>query len=201
MEFDKTLFDWLQTLGVMTVDDAEYDPRIEKYVTLPATTNHWENGVNVMKTLRNVVSKYPEVYKGKYIPTQEALKLANNPSSSMFNWNYIADVLKKMEVIFDKDIKGLILAGDHEILVDLLKQVKAIYTKCEFKADKGKKEPTQIQILRQEKARELDLANFDVNKTLNKTTNLPEFFLLSICKHMELTAQQVSKSLFAFTYT
>jgi hypothetical protein len=52
------------------------------------------------------------------------MKSPNTPASRLFNWNLLGDALKKLDVVFDVDVKNLIVAGDYEIITDLLLQLK-----------------------------------------------------------------------------
>lgn len=56
-------------------------------------------------------------------PNLKQLKDANTPGARVYNWNIIVEALAKMNYRIDTDIKGLIIAGDEDMVLEVLKEI------------------------------------------------------------------------------
>jgi hypothetical protein len=124
MELEQSLVEWIQSHHVMSSKDYNWNETNQKCILNDAISSNFGNGSLFLLLLKNVIEKYPNIFKGKFVPTLEWLKTANTPAARLFNWNHIGEVLKKTEIVFDVDVKNLIVAGDIEIIGDLLNQLK-----------------------------------------------------------------------------
>lgn len=53
----------------------------------------------------------------------DKLKDSNTTASRLYNWNLLTDAMKKMGISLDSDIKSLIVAGDTQMLAEVLKDI------------------------------------------------------------------------------
>lgn len=141
MEFDRSVYDWLYSLGILAEGDCRSDAGGKSFKANEAVASQFLLGTLFAKTLKAAYNMYPEVTNNRPPPTQETLRHTNSKSAKQFNWNYIGDLLRKMDVVYDNDVRGLILAGDGEMVVDMLRQVHTLYKVEERKhRDKQKSE-------------------------------------------------------------
>jgi len=54
----------------------------------------------------------------------EAFKDQLLPSAKLFNWNIITDAFSKLSINIDYDMKSLIVAGDNEMVNEILKDIQ-----------------------------------------------------------------------------
>ena len=57
------------------------------------------------------------------ISNLDKLKDSATPASRLYNWNLLADAMKKLGMSLDTDIKSLIVAGDFDMINELLKDI------------------------------------------------------------------------------
>ena len=53
----------------------------------------------------------------------DSLKNATTPASKLYNWNLICEALKKLNIIIDQDVKSLIVAGDLDLINEVLREI------------------------------------------------------------------------------
>ena len=56
-------------------------------------------------------------------PNFSQFKDADSPAAKLYNWNIITDFLLKINFKLDNDIKSLIIAGDTDMIIELLKDL------------------------------------------------------------------------------
>ena len=61
---------------------------------------------------------------GVTLETLNSLKSSATPMGRLYNWNLIKTVLGSYGISLGDDEKNLIVAGDHQIIIDLLKTIK-----------------------------------------------------------------------------
>jgi hypothetical protein len=121
-------------LAVITSEDVIEDKKTTRFTATDEMKEGLLNGILFLKALKNSVGKYADLFKGKLLPTYESFRPGNAQTARFFNWSLLTDPLKKLELTFDNDVKSLIIAGDHEIVFDMLKQLKAVHAKAEVVA-------------------------------------------------------------------
>ena len=68
------------------------------------------------------------MFKYRRIPEKlPRLKETVTPAGKLYNWNTLADLYKTIDVKIDNDVKSLIIAGDLDMMNELLRQV---YRNC-----------------------------------------------------------------------
>ena len=106
--------DWLLELGVVS-DSELVSPPIDSYVLNKHASNEFENGVRVARLLQNLGASDGEL---------DTLKENNAPVAKLYNWNLLLPKLRARGLDVDQDMKVLIVAGDTDIVVDLLDQLR-----------------------------------------------------------------------------
>ena len=105
--------DWLLELGVVS-DSELVSPPIDSYVLNKHTSNEFENGVRVARLLQNLGASDGEL---------DTLKENNAPVAKLYNWNLLLPKLRARGLDVDQDMKVLIVAGDLDIVADVLEQL------------------------------------------------------------------------------
>ena len=105
--------DWLIERGIFNDADLAAPP-VDHYVLNKAVSNEFENGVRVARLLVQLGARAEEL---------ETLKENNAPVAKLYNWNFLLPRLRARGLDVDQDMKVLIVAGDSDIVVDLLEQL------------------------------------------------------------------------------
>ncbi len=75
--------------------------------------------IRILKRQAQSVSKLPL----QTPPNLKQMKDANTPGAKVYNWNIVVEALAKMNYRVDADIKALIIAGDEDMILEVLKEV------------------------------------------------------------------------------
>lgn len=118
------------------------------------------------------------------MPEMNTLKQATTPASKLYNWNVIAQALELVNIPLDPDTKSLIIAGDREMVVEVLTQI------CE--EETGKKIRNSEKQGYKTVAAEggVMLENINENKPLSDANSCLEFLILSFCRNFSLRPKQ-----------
>ena len=106
--------DWLLELGLF--DHTELDaPPLESYVLGRQATHEFVNGTRIARLLQELGVNDAEL---------DTLKETSTPVAKLYNWNLLLPKLRQRGLDVDQDMKVLIVAGDLDIVVDLLEQLQ-----------------------------------------------------------------------------
>ena len=121
------------------------------------------------------------------MPEINTLKNAANPAARLYNWNILANVFSMFNITLDPDTKSLIIAGDREMLTEVLKQIYQAEHKISARELKGMQDP-----LKQVKPKEpgLMIDAIDEQRPLNESESCLEFLILSFVHNFSLKAKQ-----------
>ena len=109
-----SLGEWLLEHGA--IDQADLaSPPFDFYVLNKQASNEFENGVRVARLLQNLGAGDGDL---------DTLKENNAPVAKLYNWNLLLPKLRQRGLDVDQDMKVLIVAGDTDIVVDLLEQLQ-----------------------------------------------------------------------------
>ena len=145
------------------------------------------------------------------LPSFDSLKDTQTPSTRLYNWTLITKALDPFGIKISDDEKSLIVAGDQQILLDLLQQIKAADNGTEDGDGEGSKTKKSQQALqptgkrgkgkpvqrRQKKCNRIvevqaiDITALNPNKDPGKTESCLEFLLVSLSKAFVLQSKQV----------
>ena len=111
--------DWLVGLGVIADDDLEGPPDTDVPLTRAAAAG-FENGSRVAQLL--------QLLEVGADPSQglSTIKDVQTPVARLYNWNILLPLLHHRGVEVDADMKVLIVAGDDDIVIDVLNQLHAV---------------------------------------------------------------------------
>lgn len=128
---NKPLAEWLLNLGIIERSDV-FRSDDDRLFFSEGATESFLSGVSFLRALKTCHSKYPDIYKGKFLPSVEFLKPGKNHMARQFNWDFITECFRRTDLVFDKDVKNLIVSGDSEMVADLLNQLKLAYERAEL---------------------------------------------------------------------
>ena len=127
MEIDIGLFDKLVNISILDESNATKIVKDKSAVVLDRdTTSQLENGLLVSRYLEHTVGLMEQEKvntNGADISKLAQLKEANTTSAKLFNWNIILKEVDKLGIAIDSDSRGLIIAGDVDMILDILKKV------------------------------------------------------------------------------
>eukprot|EP00741_Cyanophora_paradoxa_P009708 tig00001604_g9405.t1 len=83
-----------------------------------AASAHFESGIGVYSMLVAANARL-----GMQTQPLDTLKDVDTPVAKLYNWNALAPVLRAAGVQLDNDLKALIVAGDNDMLVDVMEQL------------------------------------------------------------------------------
>ena len=107
---------WLKGLRLLYDDECEGPTDDSSQVTLSqSATAYFANGVRVALLLR-ALSHDGEL-------SLDTIKELHTPVARLYNWNVLIPILHAMGVDVDADMKVLIVAGDLDIVADVLEQL------------------------------------------------------------------------------
>lgn len=112
---DGVVAGWLRRLGV--VRDSELSPYGESVALTRDASSEFETGIRIGRLL--------QVLPGTKPRKLATLKDLNTPVAKLFNWNLLLPELRDRGVQVDADMKVLIVAGDTDIVIDVLRQLHA----------------------------------------------------------------------------
>ncbi|EGR33928.1 hypothetical protein IMG5_030700 [Ichthyophthirius multifiliis] len=236
MQIDHKIYKWLGNHKIIGISDKIQGVNAKGIYELDINiTKQLENGIKIAQLL-NKINQNNHSYIGQL--TIDKLKDSDNPASRLYNWNLINEAMKKMGISLDQDVKSLIVAGDTQMLAEVIKDLydyddnqletisipnsaNSIQSNPRRKQNKRNnlyEAQRKDQILSQQfksivifliqniiylpiiivedNQKTVDLNNLDVNKKLDETSCLLEFFLIAISKFFMLQPKQ-SASLLA----
>ncbi|EAR95077.2 hypothetical protein TTHERM_00640050 (macronuclear) [Tetrahymena thermophila SB210] len=121
MQIDQRIFKWLSSHKVLSLADKIQGQNMEGIYELDSnTTKQFEVGSKIGELL-DKINKNNHNYTG-YM-SLDKLKDSNTAASRLYNWNILTDAMKKMGITLDQDIKSLIVAGDTQMLAEVLKDI------------------------------------------------------------------------------
>ena len=92
--------------------DTEVSTSLETGLAFPKIIRYVKNHINQEKKLPLVTP-----------PNMKQLKEMNNPAAKLYNWNIITDSLSKFGYNVEPDIKSLIIAGDVDMIAEILRDL------------------------------------------------------------------------------
>ena len=95
------------------------------------------------------------------------IKKATTAPAKLFNWNLILKEVVKLDIQIDSDTRSLIIAGDLDIISDLLKQISDFVPEKGAYNSSGNEKPEKTA--KKKKIKEgVDILSMDPNKKANK---------------------------------
>lgn len=180
MEVSQTLYEWLVEIGVVTTA-LRTDGGI---VTLnESESKRLEEGPGIEVVLRSmaVAQKKTMSLNG------ELLEAAVSPSSRLYNWNALIQAFQIFGVTVDSDVKSLIVAGDRQMVVEVLTQLHTAsseLTPLSSSLNSKKVKMTEDG--------GLFIDSIDHEKPLFEAESCLEYLILSFCHNFDLVPKQAA---------
>ncbi|CAD8103206.1 unnamed protein product [Paramecium primaurelia] len=115
MQITQDMFKWLKSLNVIQNGIPKQNGRMELD---PETTSAFYNGFKISELLDKLTGPY-----------NQQIKMQTNPTARLYNWNIITERLHQIKVELDTEIKKLIIDGDLEMIVEVLKDIQSKFVK------------------------------------------------------------------------
>ena len=180
MELPEHIYYWLKDVGTISSSEPTGPPfEISEQEAQSLETGHPFS--NLVKRLNQIKVTFKQNNLERLrtpIPEVNTLKDASAPSGKLYNWNVISQALETLGVTLDPDTKSLIVAGDREMLLEVLQQ---IHTAEQTKPQKRNKTPGGGGVF---------LDNIETSKPLFEAESCLEFLILSFCHNFKLTVKQ-----------
>jgi hypothetical protein len=202
MEINAEIYSWLRSAGVIQED---LDINEEGLFTLPEdVSDQLESGLGfgvILKRLNKAKNRLEREITP--MPELNSLKQVKSPAAKLYNWKILSSVLQSMGIVVDPDSRSLIVAGDRQIVIEVLKQIFEAEQKA-LKESKSKKTASVKSSKRSIKKKEkigakkgigkesLYVEAIDPDKELNEVENCLEYLLVSFCKNFSLKPKQAA---------
>lgn len=111
------------------------------------------------------------------MPEVNTLKNISTPSAKLYNWNILTSAFELFGIEIDSDTKSLIVAGDRDMLIEVLKMI------CEAESRSFKKKRHGGGV---------DVDMIDNETMLSDAESCVEFLILSFCHSFSIPAKQAA---------
>ena len=130
------------------------------------------------------------------MPEINTLKNATTPAARLYNWNILTSVFSMFNISIDPDTKSLIIAGDREMLTEVLKQLyeaeyeRSIKSSRSVRELKEMQDPDRLSKEKEPKEPGLLIESIDERKPLSESESCLEFLILSFVHNFSLKPKQ-----------
>jgi hypothetical protein len=210
MELNSELYSWLRSLKVLKHD---LEVNNEGMYTIPESESEkLEYGLNftpILKRVNRVINKLER--ETTPMPELNTLKEVKSPAAKLYNWKILSTALATIGVTVDPDSRSLIVAGDRQIVIEVLKQIheaekksskeilknpntpsarssKSVKSSNSFTPSK-KRPPKPPQKSKNLKGG-LYIDSIDPDTDLSSTSSCLEYLLISFCNNFKLKPKQ-----------
>eukprot|EP00742_Colponemidia_sp_Colp-10_P006574 GILJ01007045.1.p1 GENE.GILJ01007045.1~~GILJ01007045.1.p1 ORF type:complete len:1707 (-),score=396.78 GILJ01007045.1:173-5251(-) len=118
------VFRWLVDRGVVRENAGSIRNKDGSIALDPTSSAAFENGIPFSKLIRAVAQKLE--IDGDSLPSLDTLKSVATPAAKLYNWNLVAPALRSLSVHIDQDTKALIVAGDGELVAEMIEQLYSL---------------------------------------------------------------------------
>ena len=130
------------------------------------------------------------------MPEINTLKNATTPAARLYNWNILTAAFSMFNISIDPDTKSLIIAGDRDMLTEVLKQLYEAEHERSIKSSRSVRELKEMQDpdkpSKQQEPKEpgLLIESIDERKSLSESESCLEFLILSFVHNFSLKPKQ-----------
>lgn len=117
---ESEIYQWLVSLNIIRSEKPPATNEQGRFVLDEHQTSLFENGKKIGEVLCILAQEHGIESKDIHI---DKFKDSSTPACRLYNWNIIGDGLKKIGIPLDADIKSLIVAGDIQLVAELLKDI------------------------------------------------------------------------------
>ena len=145
-------------------------------------------------------------------PKLDPLKDSFTPAAKLFNWNVVKTALQSYGVRLSDDEKSLVVAGDQQIIVEVLKNIRETTKRFGLErrhsirqlASEKSVLPSNTKLTKMTslfsecilnnvlKKRPLDILTLKVDKPIEEVTSCLEFLLVTLSRALQMQPKQVS---------
>lgn len=195
MQVSEDLAKYLQKAGIIET----ISPSIGagRYVPLDSfTTQHFESGqliVPLIRRLHTILSNNNREVSD--LPDSKTLKKLDSASAKLYNWKIIYKALNAVGISVDEDKKLLIMAGDNDIIADLIGEICEKEKTAQRFLPKISSTPTLRKIGKKPKIGRdgaLYIDSVNVYRNLDNTDTCLEYLLVTFCQYFELKPKQAA---------
>ena len=211
LQLDNEIYKWLLSLNIISPSPKFKLLSNGKYELDDPTSQLFENGLKFVDLIKCLFPLIMEEANPAALKTLQSLKEQNTPASRLYNWNILYEILKKMGVNLDAEIKSLLVKGDLPMLNEFLKDVyenissrlermsaassaKSNISTRNYEFKLTSHEQGLIKIPRKGvNTTEADISNLDkISKDLplNECKSLLEILLVSLTRNLDLRPKQ-----------
>ena len=123
LQLDNEIYKWLFSLNILSPSPKFKVLSNGKYELDDQTSQLFENGLKFAELIKCLFPVIMDETNPLPLKTLQSLKDQNTPASRLYNWNILYEILKKMGVNLDPEIKSLLVKGDLPMLNEFLKDV------------------------------------------------------------------------------
>ena len=178
MQIKGKVAEWLQETGVVENNHAEcFTP--DELTLQQLEWGHFY--IPLIKRLRSLVTQ-------EYKTSFEHMHKVQSPASKLHNWKLVIAGLEEVGVTINEETKGLIMAGDYGILLELIDHMhdQELHLRgLKPLASQKKSQKTKVA-----KDGALYIESIDPNLDLLSTSSCLEFLIVSLCKYLRLEPKQ-----------
>ncbi|CAG9322647.1 unnamed protein product [Blepharisma stoltei] len=195
MQVKEDIAKWLRNAGIIDELPPAFGPN--KIILLDAfTTQHLESGQLILPLIRRLhtimSANNREVSP---LPESKAMKTADSASAKLYNWKIIYKALDAVGINVDEDKKLLIMAGDNDIVIEILEEILEKEKSSQRFLPKISSTPTLKKKGKKPKIAKdgaLYIDSVNVYRGLDSTDTCLEFLLVTFCQYFELKPKQAA---------
>ena len=178
MEVPENIYNWLKATGLFQLQSLK-----GKFILPSDLASSLESGQAFVKLLKYMNQVKVTVTQNKLdrlttpMPEVNTLKNATTPAARLYNWNVLTQALELFGIDVDADTKSLIIAGDRDMITEILKSMSA--------AENGgfQKKSTENGV---------DIDSIDNEKLLTDTESCVEYLIVSFINNFTVTPKQAA---------
>ncbi|CAG9316961.1 unnamed protein product [Blepharisma stoltei] len=183
MEIPEHLYNWLLNIGLFSQTTYPNMPN-----TIPESlVLNLESGQSfkvILKRLNQIKNNLDRLKTP--MPEINTIKQVNSPSGKLYNWNVLIPALELFSIHVDPDTKSLIIAGDRDMLIEVLNQIYNV--EVGLKENNENRNYNKPQPSSSEEGLAIDQLN--TTKPLFEADTCLEYLIVSLCKDFELKPKQ-----------
>ena len=211
LQLDNEIYKWLLSLNILSPTSKFKLLANGKYELDEATSHLFENGLKFSELIKCLFPVIMDETNPVPLKTLQSLKDQNTSASRLYNWNILYEILKKMGVNLDPEIKSLLVKGDLPMLNEFLKDVyenisnrlekmssassaKSNLSTRNYEFKLTSQDQGLIKIpkksLNNPESDQLNIEQISKNMPLNECKSLLEILLVSLTRNLDLRPKQ-----------
>lgn len=199
MEINHELYAWLTSNGTISSSKSMKMKKNKAIILDEATVDKFRNA-QINSLVLKLEEQYNKFYKSKlnYSERLHDLKQEDISTNSirMYNWKILSQILNSFGLDIDESIYNKIISGNYEVLKEFLTTVhhlsEELSKRSNLIATEIKEEVNPNSSGKKIGSDTIELNQVSESKDLGQTETLLEFFLLSLCKSLNIKIRQAA---------